>query len=134
MFLAIRKIVVHLHVAIFSGVCLVNRSAVGDSWWLLRGSKEGLCIERIGKCAEQPGTHGAPAAESELYNPRLSKDIPYSIISFYLQKKKRFENTAICLNSGRENAHLYTRTSRHGGVMFWAHKDTSRVRLELKYP
>lgn len=88
MFLAIRKIVVHLHVAIFSEVCLVNRSAVGDRWWLLRGSKEGLCIERIGKCAEQPGTHGAAAAESELYNPRLSKDIPYSIISFYLQKKK----------------------------------------------
>lgn len=105
MFLAIRKIVVHLHMAIFSGVCLVNRSAVWDSWWLLWGSKEGLCIECTGKCAEQPGTHGALADESELYNPRHSKDIPHSIISFYLQKKS-FENTAIPLNSGRENAHL----------------------------
>lgn len=33
--------------AIFSRVCLVNRSAVWDSWWLLWGSKEGLCNKNI---------------------------------------------------------------------------------------
>lgn len=83
MFLAIRKIIVHLHMAIFSRVCLVNRSAVWDSWWLLWGSKEGLC----NKNTEPPGTHGAPSDEHVLYNAKHSKDIPHSIASLYILKK-----------------------------------------------
>jgi len=41
-------------------------------------------MRRAGKHKEHAGTHGALTDESVLYNPWHSKDIPYSIVSFYL--------------------------------------------------